>query len=104
MKKIFLFLFISSFIAACSAVQTGSLSRAYETYEEKDYQRTLELISFAQNVNDTSSELSAELSYLKAQTYAQLGMKEQSDNLFRHLAEQHKNTEYGYLAHKKIKD
>ena len=60
------------------------------------------MISLAQKVNDMSPELSAELNYLKAQTYDKLGMAEKSDNLYRYLGEQHKDTEYGYLAYQKI--
>lgn len=103
MKKVFLLLLVGSIITGCSGlIQTGSVSQAYESYQEQDYPRTLQLISLAQKVNDISPELNAELNYLKAQTYAQLGMVEKSDNLFRYLGEQHKNTEYGYLAYEKI--
>ena len=101
MKKIFLFLLIVS-LAACGTVQTGAVSRAYEKYESKDYERALELISFAQKVDDLPPELNAELTYLKAQTFEQMGMKEKSDNLLLHLAEQYRNTEYGSLVNKKL--
>lgn len=104
MKKILSLLLVTVFFTGCAGmVQTGSVSRAYESYDEQDYQKTLEMISFAQKVHDMTPELAAELNYLKAQTYAQLGMTKESDNLFRYLGEQHKNTEYGYLAHEKIR-
>jgi len=99
MKMILLFL-LGAFISACGSVQTGAVSRAYEKYEEKDYERAIELITFAQNVDDPSSELHAELSYLKALSYEQLGQREKADNLFRHIAKNYESTEYGSLARK----
>ena len=104
MRKTLLLLFISWLFAGCSLVQTGSVSRAYETYQEQDYERTLELISLAQKVHDLPPELNAELGHLKAQTYAQMGMTEKADNLFRHLGEHYRDTEYGYLAYERLQN
>ena len=100
MKSIALILCAATIMTGCGAIQTGSVSRAYETYENQDYQRTLDLISFAQKVNELPSELSAELNYLKAKTYAQQGDTEKSNSLFRYLAEHHRDTAFGYLAYK----
>jgi len=102
MKTILLVL-ATVFITGCSGlIQTGSVTRAYESYAMKDYPRTLEMIALAQNVDNLNPELNAELLFLKAETYAQLGKTRESENLFRSLAKNHGTTEYGFLAHEKL--
>lgn len=105
MKKIVLIAFASVLFSGCSGmIQTGAVSRAYEAYEAQDYKRTLELISFAQKVEGITPSLEAELTYLKAQTYSKQGKEEKAQRLFRFLAKELKNTEYGYLAYEKMKN
>ena len=97
--KVILLVAVAFLVTACaSTIQSASVSEAYKTFERQDYSRTLELITRAENVKDTSAEMKAELSYLKAQTYENLGEHETANALFEYLVEEHANSQYAYLA------
>jgi len=90
-------------LAACaSLIQTASISEAYKHYEREQYDRTLELIAQAENAEAISPETKAELIYLKAMTYENLGESETANTLYKYLAQQHSNSQYGYMAVKKL--
>jgi hypothetical protein len=64
------------FFASCSSmIQSASVSEAYKK---------------------------AELTYLKARTHEGLGEQEIACTLYEYLAEQHRDSQYGYLASKKL--
>lgn len=85
-----------------SLIQSASVSEAYKHYELHKYERTLELITQAENADATSDKLKAELTYLKAQTYERLGRYETAQTLYEYLAKEHGKTQYGYLAAKQL--
>ncbi len=90
-------------ISACaSLIHTASISEAYKHYERRQYNRTLELISQAENTERMSAETKAELTYLKAMTYEGLGESETANILYQFLAQEHSNSQYGYMAVKKL--
>lgn len=90
-------------LGACSSlIQTASISEAYKHYERQQYDRTLELISQAENAEPMSDETKAELTYLKAMTYQDLGDGETANTLYEYLAKEQSNSQYGYLAVKKL--
>jgi lysyl-tRNA synthetase class I len=98
-----LILTLAIFMAACaSTIQSASISEAYKKYELKEFDRTLELIIRAENAKATSPEMKAELTYLKAQTHESLGQQQLANTLYEYLIEQHKGSQYGYLASKKL--
>ena len=100
MKKIFLASLVLLVTGCASVLQTASISQAYENYEDKDYEETLKLISQAESISKTTPELKAELTYLKAQTYEEMGQYETAETLYEYLKDQHKDSQYGYLAAK----
>ena len=90
-------------IGACaSLIQTASISEAYKHYERQQYDRTLELISQAENADAMSDETKAELTYLKAMTYEGRGDGETANTLYEYLVQEHSNSQYGYMAVKKL--
>ncbi len=90
-------------VTGCATLaQTGSIEKAYEQYEAQEYEATLELIIRAEHVKETNPETKAELTYLKAQTYEKMGQKEKAITLYEYLKEQHADSQYGYLANKKL--
>ena len=90
-------------LGACgSLIQTASISEAYKYYELQQYERTLELITQAENAGEMSAETAAELTYLKAKTYERLGQSEIAHTLYEYLAQEHSNSQYGYLAIKQL--
>ena len=88
--------------ACASLIQTASISEAYKHYELQQYERTLELITRAENAEAMSAETKAELTYLKAKTYERLGESEIAQTLYEYLAQEHGNSQYGYLAVKQL--
>lgn len=91
-----------SLVACASLIQTASISEAYKHYERQQYDRTLELISQAENAETMSIEAKAELTYLKAMAYEGLGEIETANTLYQFLAQEHSNSQYGYMAVKKL--
>ena len=90
-------------LSACSSlIQTASISEAYKYYERQQYDRTLELISQAENAEAMSDETKAELTYLKAMAYEGLGDEKTANTLYEYLAQEHSNSQYGYMAIKKL--
>ena len=101
-KKVLL-MTLTLFVAACaSMIQSASISEAYKKYELQEFERTLELITRAENAKETTSEMKAELTYLKAQTHESLGQQKIANTLYEYLAEEHKDSQYGYLASNKL--
>ena len=88
--------------ACASLIQTASISEAYKHYERQQYNRTLELIVQAENADETTDEMKAELTYLKALTYERLGQVDIATTLHEYLVAEHGNTQYGYLAAKHL--
>ena len=91
-----------SLSACASLIQTASISEAYKHYERQQYDRTLELISQAENAKAISDETKAELIYLKAMTYEALDDEETANTLYEYLVQEHRNSQYGYMAVKKF--
>lgn len=101
-KKVLL-LGLTLFIAGCTGmIQSTSILEAYKKYDAQEFEQTLELISRAENFKNTAPEMKAELTYLKAQTHENLGQQEIANTLYEYLVEQHKDSQYGYLASKKL--
>jgi len=90
-------------LGACSGlIQTASISEAYKHYERQQYDRTLALIAQAENAEAMSDETKAELTYLKAMTYEDLGDGETASTLYEYLVQEHSNSQYGFMAVKKL--
>ena len=102
-RAVLLFALTLSMVACASLIQSTSVTDAYKKYELQEYERTLELITRAENAKQTTPEMKAELTYLKAQTHEKLGQQKIANTLYEYLIEEHKETRYGYLASKKLK-
>lgn len=83
-------------------IKTASISEAYKHYDLQEYERTLALISQAENADEMSAETKAELTYLKAKTYERLGKSETANTYYEYLAREHSSSQYGYLAAKQL--
>ncbi|WP_101757976.1 hypothetical protein [Oceanicoccus sp. KOV_DT_Chl] len=104
MKLTALVLFVVALsVGGCaSLIQTVSISEAYKHYDLQEYERTLALISQAENAEEMSAETKAELTYLKANTYERLGKSEIAYTYYEYLAREHSRSQYGYLAAKQL--
>jgi len=102
MKKLIVAIF-ALLIAGCSSmIQKGSISKAYETFQDQHYDETLKYIARAETVDELNPEKKAELTYLKAETYEKMGENEKAKALYQYLKDQYKDSQYGYLAAKKL--
>ena len=90
-------------LTACTGmIQSASITEAYKKYEAQKYEQTLELITRAESFKETTPEMKAELTYLKAMTHESLGQQKIAITLYEYLVEKHKISQYGYLARKKL--
>ena len=102
MKAIFL-IGLTLLVTSCaSTIQSASVLEAYKKFESQEYNRTLELITRAENSKNTPPEMKAELTYLKAQTYEQLGQQKVAKTLYEYIVEEHGDSQYAYLATDKL--
>ncbi len=102
MKKVILLSLVLLVTSCAGTIQSTSVTEAYKKYELREFDRALVLINRAENIKETSPEMKAELTYLKAQTYESLGQQKTAITLYEYLAEKHKDSQYGYLAIKKL--
>ncbi len=103
MPKTILLALTLSLGACANLIQSTSVTDAYKNYQRQEYERTLELIIRAENAKETRPEMKAELTYLKAQTHEKLGQQKIANTLYEYLIEEHKESQYGYLAINKLK-
>ena len=90
-------------LTGCAGLlQSASVTEAYKHYNRENYDRTLEIIARAENAKPVAAELRAELTFLKAQTYEQLGQQEKAIGLYEYLIAEHQDSQYAYLAKKKL--
>lgn len=102
-QKIVLLALALSLGACASLIQSASVTDAYKNYELQKFERTLELITRAENAKETTPEMKAELTYLRAQTHEGLGQQKIAKTLYEYLVDEHKKSQYGYLASQKLK-
>lgn len=100
--KLTLTMLTISMVGCSSLIQTASITEAYEHFYAQDYKHTIQLITRAESINETPHEMKAELTYLKAQAHEGLGHQDIANTLYKYLAEQHQDSQFGYLASKKL--
>ena len=104
MKKVLVLSLVIVLSACASQVQKGAITLAYSNFEDRDYEDTLIYINQAENAKETSAELKAELTYLKARTYEKMGKYSDAKALYGYLVEQHPQSQYSYLAKEKLEN
>jgi hypothetical protein len=102
MNKVFIAVLAFSVVGCSSMIQKGSISKANESFQERHYDDTLKYIAQAEATGQNTPEQKAELTYLKAETYEMMGQNDKAKALYQYLKDQCKNTQYGYLAEKKL--
>ncbi|MEM9621403.1 MAG: hypothetical protein AAF993_07120 [Pseudomonadota bacterium] len=86
-------------LSACAGtLQTASMSEAYKQYHKGNFEKTLTLITQAENARPMDEDQRARMTYLKARTYAELGDFEMASVLYTYLLDQHADSQYAYLA------
>ena len=94
---------LALFIAGCAGTsQKNAVGLAHSSFLEGDYQNTLKLIVEAEQEHKLTDELKAELVYLKAQAYDEMGERRKAEGLYEYLKAEHPNSQYGYLAGKML--
>jgi len=105
MKKNIIFFMLAILISGCSSTlaQRGALSKAYSSYDDGNYEDVLALTSRAENYEEPSREMKAEIVFLKALALEKLEKQDEALGLYKYLSEQFGDTQYGYKAKEKIK-
>ena len=95
---------LTIFCVSCGGMaQNGAMLRAYKNYEKGDYEDVLALTSQAQSFKEPSHELRAEILFLRALAFEKLGRDQEAQGIFKFIADNFMDTEYGYRAKEKVK-
>ena len=84
--------------------QDGAMIRAYKNFEKGDYEDVLTLTGQAQSYKEPSRELKAEILFLRGLAFEKLGRNQEAEGVFKFIAANFMDTEYGYKAEEKIKN
>jgi hypothetical protein len=98
MKMLFVVILALNVCACATAFRAGTVSKAYKSFEAKEFNETLRLISQVETLNNPTLEQQAELSYLKAQTFEALGQTPSAQALYTFICKRFPETQYAYLA------
>jgi hypothetical protein len=91
------------FCVSCAGMaQKGAMGLAYRNYEHGNYEDVLELTSQAQHYKEPSHELMAEVLFLRALALEKLEREQEAQGMFKFIANNFNDTEYGYRAKEKI--
>lgn len=97
-KTLAVLAFTLTTVACAGTMRMASVNEAFKKYEKQDYTATLKLIAQAESTGEMTVEQQVQLIYLKALAYEGLGDEALAASLFSHIAEQHPDSQYAYLA------
>ena len=104
MKRILIICALMIFCVACGGMaQNGAMMRAYNNYKKGDYEDVLKLTSQAQSYKQPSHVKMAEILFLRALALEKLGRDQEAQGVFKFIANNFMDTEYGYRAKEKVK-
>ena len=104
MKRILIICALMIFCVACGGMaQNGAMMRAYNNYKKGDYEDVLKLTSQAQSYKQPSHVKMAEILFLRALALEKLGRDQEARGVFKFIANNFMDTEYGYRAKEKVK-
>ena len=89
------------YVSCAGMVQDGAMMRAYSNFQKGDYEDVLALTSQAQHYKEPSHELMAEILFLRALALEKLGRNQEAQGVFKFIAANFMDTEYGYRANEK---
>ena|SRR5579863_2240007 len=106
MKKThFIFLcgaLLMSLVAGCAIGQMGAMSRAHAGLADKRYEFTLKRLAEAEQFDQTTPELQAEISYMRAECYDGLSESAEAVGMYRYVVETYPKSEFAFMAREKL--
>lgn len=91
-------------LTACgSMAKNGAQSRAFNNYQEGEYQDTIDIVERALRSYEYSDEDKARLLYLKALSYDRLGDSKTAFVTLTYIVFKFPETEFGFRANAEIK-
>ena len=103
MYKLILISLVILSVGCASTTRENSISLiglAYANFQDGNYENTLLHIIQVEQGGKITDEQKAELIFLKAQTYDEMGQRMKAEGLYEYLKEEHSSSQYGYLASK----
>jgi len=79
-------------------IKAGSIDKVHRSFDNQQYQETLVLVRRAENLSELDSRIQAELTYIKARSFAELGNTDEANALYEYLRSQHTSSPYAWLA------
>jgi outer membrane protein assembly factor BamD (BamD/ComL family) len=102
-KAILLLLATFALCSGCAVTREISILRAYKALEEANYEAALTRLSAAERRAGLSSELQAEVAFLRAKSYEGLQDIPEAIGLYRYLVAAFPNSPYSWAAKEKLK-
>jgi outer membrane protein assembly factor BamD (BamD/ComL family) len=101
-KAILLLLAIFALSSGCAVTREISMFRAYKALEAADYEAALTRLSAAERLAPLSSELQAEVAFLRAKSYEGLQDIPEAIGLYRYLVASFPESPYSWAAKEKL--
>jgi hypothetical protein len=98
MKHALLIVSMFALTSCSSVVETTSGSTTNEALDRRSFEGEADMISHIEAVSEQNAEDIAELAYIKAQTLSAIGEIDDARVLYTFLVDEHRTTEFGYLA------
>lgn len=102
MSRLILVLCLFVYLGGCTFAQKGAMIGAYEAIEENDCSEAYQKLSRAEKYTDTSPELGAEITYLRAICLEKENKYLEAIGQYLYLIETYPSSEYSYRAKSKI--
>jgi outer membrane protein assembly factor BamD (BamD/ComL family) len=93
---------LAAVLMGCATAQRGAMSRANSSINEEDYKAALERLSEAEKYEEPTPELQAEIIYLRATCYEELGRKLEAVGALKYVVAKFPDSSYAYQAREKL--
>jgi tetratricopeptide (TPR) repeat protein len=87
-----------TFLAGCGMAQRGAMIWAYSDIEKGKYESALQNLSEAEGYEEPAPELKAEILYLRAVCYANLGRRIEAVGTLKYIIDKFPDSSYAYQA------
>ena len=84
--------------------QKGALSNAYKAMQRGQYDLALNALSRAEKHHQTTPEMAAEISFVRAQCYDRSGHRSEALEAYRYTKDGFRGTTYAYQAETRLKE
>lgn len=101
-RRVFLVL-LPTILAGCGTAQRGAMLRAYSAIKQRRYDDALVRLSEAEQYQEPTPELRAEIAFLRARSYEGLNRLSDAAALYRYLVAVFPQSPYSYQARERLR-